>query len=989
MPVDLFGPLDRVVNKYKRDVNVLGTPASPDALAALEGHLGRPIPRGLRELLARHNGGSLFRGLLRLRNTSEIATASESAKGVYVFADGPHERRWAWAQDPARPESSVFGEWVDDAFPDRGPRDAGALVPYNGSFAGWLAGTLAVLDSRVEKPADQAAMRLEADPDDLWQLIRAGTRFLREGQAEDAARHLKRATAAAPHSVEAWQRLGDALAATDRHAARMAWQQAFRTARLPLPWAGAPCLDPDVFRHLGALYTDPEAWEQDLQKFLAEQVGDVGSPIEAEVAWAAARELAKSLVHRGQRTLARAAMADLLSKSPRFSFATTPWGAVLELARLEFDLGHHDETEALLRRVRREAPAEQHGSAHLLLARLAITRQEPWAEEMLEDARATDLSDDQRVEAACLAVERATRSDKVEEARAAVEETKKYAQRVTSRAVAAQAALAEADLFRLTKEGPKAMAAIKRGLALLQDKDDPETRLRLVLRLGDLYAEEPRTVDEAIRCWKQAAEGFRAHELPVREAWALLRLARYAKEPVPLLIVARDRFAEADLAAGVAAADAAEGDSLKSLTWHLDRATAQARARHDAQRSRPPWDRSDADRPERRIGAHRLAIAACSERAVHALAAEMDACTRAITTGRGRALDPPVLRYIAAVDLLAAHRSYTAAQILLANLLQSHVDGNAQRALQGAIARSPNAALTDALLSVIESPQKHPADAVANAAEVLGVRREKAATKALCALVAPGQNPIARKAAVSALGRIGDRSAVDKIVVALDDPQLAEVAALALLLLGNRLGLDFHGKALSDGRKDLSGSPGEIVGRYGGPAHLLLLIRVAESGTDERALGAMQGLGLLGDPRAVPTLLEALASRDRHTIEIASGALQILTGHIEAMDETGARSRWNAWWDAHGPDMKDGVRHRDGKVFDGSMLIDKMTADDAWVRRTAYDELVILSGANLPFDAEGPWRVQQSNLRAWRAWWKKNGTRLMPGRWYVDGQLIS
>ena len=61
------------------------------------------------------------------------------------------------------------------------------------------------------------------------------------------------------------------------------------------------------------------------------------------------------------------------------------------------------------------------------------------------------------------------------------------------------------------------------------------------------------------------------------------------------------------------------------------------------------------------------------------------------------------------------------------------------------------------------------------------------------------------------------------IAEALDNPALEEVAALALLMMGDRRGIDFHARALTENRRGLTGSPGEIVGRYGGPSHLLLL----------------------------------------------------------------------------------------------------------------------------------------------------------------------
>src|SRR5690606_26970586 len=127
----------------------------------------------------------------------------------------------------------------------------------------------------------------------------------------------------------------------------------------------------------------------------------------------------------------------------------------------------------------------------------------------------------------------------------------------------------------------------------------------------------------------------------------------------------------------------------------------------------------------------------------------------------------------------------------------------------------------------------------------------------------------------------------------------------------------------------LSGSPGEIVGRYGGSSFLLLLVNAAR-GTDPAALGALQGLGLMGDPRAVSTLLEALTSRDRRAVEVASGALQILTGHVEDVEQPGARSRWNQWWEANGDRFAPGIRYRDGKLFGLGVLVERMEHSDSW-----------------------------------------------------------
>jgi tetratricopeptide (TPR) repeat protein len=974
---DPFATLERMLQKYKRDVHQLAGPASPDALAALEAHLGRRLPTGLRALLSRHNGGELFRGALRLRSTSEVALASETARNVWLIADGHEGALWAAGRN--HDGEFAFGVWRETE-----------LQPLHASFFGWFDATLEVLDARVGREEDRAAIRLESDPDDPFQLYGAGLRALHAGRPEEAVPLFDRATRADPGHVLAWQRLGDALTATDRAASRRAWLMALQHTRLPLPWPGAPLVDVELFPSLARTYHDPEEWEHELERFLQERVHEVRTAAEFEVVVAACTALADSLVRRGRRLAARDALAGLLTRSTLFEVRLVPWTALLALVAVEIDLGHHDEAEKHVRQVRLEGPRELQGEALLQLGRLVVMREEPWAEEILDDALSAATSDDARLQIALLRVERAARQNRRDEARGWLEIARKLVDQGAPRLLRAWTALAEGDVARLTNDAGEvehARQAWRHALDILADRPAPEIRQRIEIRLGDQALTEGDVAEAQVR-YRAAANAFAAQELPVREAWALVRLARVMPDPGAVLGAARSRFLESDLAAGVAVVDALSGDPSTSLSWHLERATEHARARYNAERSRPPWRRSDAERPERRLGAHRMAIAACNEIVVRALAVEMEASARAIRSGRGRPLDPPVLRYTAAVDLLAGHRSYDAAQVLMTDLVEERVDGIARRALQGAIARSPNAALVDGLLGCIERPTGVPAPAVAAAAEVLGLRREAEALTALTRLASPGSSPLVRKAAITALGRIGRRELVDRIAPGLEEPSLAEATALALLMLGDRRGIDFHARALSEHRKDLSGHPGEIVGRYGGPSHLLVLLPAATQGEDDVALGAIQGLGLMGDARAIPTLLKALDPHDPRKVEVANGALQILTGHAEDPEQPGLQRRWSLWWEANAARFPTGVRHRDGRLFDVGLLLERMDNNDPWVRRTAYDELVITSGHRLPFDSDGPWRVQIGHLKGWRQWWAASRARLPAGRWFLDGRAI-
>ena len=109
------------------------------------------------------------------------------------------------------------------------------------------------------------------------------------------------------------------------------------------------------------------------------------------------------------------------------------------------------------------------------------------------------------------------------------------------------------------------------------------------------------------------------------------------------------------------------------------------------------------------MGAHRMAVAACSVRVVEQLKLEIDQLIKTIDLSSPRSTDPNLARFVAAADLLSAHRSYEAAEALLHLLLDTHAGGIAKRALIGAMARSPNAALVDGLLDALEGGKIHTA----------------------------------------------------------------------------------------------------------------------------------------------------------------------------------------------------------------------------------------------------------------------------------------
>ena len=138
----------------------------------------------------------------------------------------------------------------------------------------------------------------------------------------------------------------------------------------------------------------------------------------------------------------------------------------------------------------------------------------------------------------------------------------------------------------------------------------------------------------------------------------------------------------------------------------------------------------------------------------------------------------------------------------------------------------------------------------------------------------------------------------------------------------------------------------------------------------------------------MPRLIDACGARDQNRAHVASAALEILTGHPESVDESLLRSRWSEWWSKNASSFTVGVRYRHGRRFDPGVLVERLAHEDALIRRSTLDELVISTGVRLPFDPEGPFRVQVAHQSAWRRWWRENAEQWPAGKWAFHGGEI-
>ena len=985
LSVDPYQTLTRITARYKSDVHKLANPSSEQAIRGAEQHLGHRLPFTLSGFLRRWNGAFLFRGALRIRSASELSRVGDGKQEIVAFADGPGARVWAYAPDGFG--GWAFGEYLTlqqqrlSSHPAK-PGVNERLEPLHDRFQRWLEASLQMMEMDAFSKERELAIREKCDPMSAYLQLRRGEELLSSGDSARALEMFGKATTTDPSLVQAWQRLGELQLTFDMSQAKFSLIKAIRATKLPLPYIGAGFVTPDIFGTLSGLFdTGDEAWERELQRFLEESATDVRSIDESALHEAASVELASYYLRVGQRGKAVAVCANQLARAKAFDGGYSLTNLQLLMVETESELGDHDEAELHLRSLLRSADADVAARARLALGRIVVWRQERWADEILRRSWEGLVTDKDRCRCQLLLGQRAVLGGNYEEADHLLGSALALAELCEDKDLLAKVWVAMGDSARGKKDMEVAQESWQKARSFAKESGNQEVLLRLVLRRGDILAQNS-DIEGALRDYETAVEGYRALQLTLRQGWALLRVGRVGGRQ-EAFDQARACFERCDFAVGVAAVDTLVGDPKHSLQWHLSRSAAHSRRRLDAQRCKAPLDRADADRPERRLSAHRNAVAATGVEVVEALVSELSSLAKEIDFNSARILDPSLATYVAAADLLAAHRSYEAASALLQQLTDVRPSGVAERALKSAITRSPNVVLVDGLLQTVENPSD--GLGLASAVEILGWRREAAAVGPITELLEGRSLPV-RRAAVVALGRIGDVGAVPALLGKLEDKSLGADVAIALLLLGDRRGVDFHAQSLAAGA-ELEAYPGEVVGRYGGPSYLLLLRSTAD-GEGPKALGALQGLGYLGDIRGVTSLLAAMSSKNPHKQAVAAGALEMITGHQINPDQPGVHTLWERYWEEHEKHFQVGVRYRDGRILDLGLLVEKMSDSDPLVRRGAYDELVISTGENLPFDADGPWRVQANHVRAWSRWCRDNTDRFTLGHWWFNGDAI-
>ena len=182
---------------------------------------------------------------------------------------------------------------------------------------------------------------------------------------------------------------------------------------------------------------------------------------------------------------------------------------------------------------------------------------------------------------------------------------------------------------------------------------------------------------------------------------------------------------------------------------------------------------------------------------------------------------------------------------------------------------------------------------------------------------------------------------------------------------------------------------------------------------DALCVAAIHGLGRLGNPSAVDTLLDVLNRECDAVREAAGEALNRITGadlrqpirrgdSPESADNEDADidetefcistcpSTWAAWWAAHRDRFEPRRCYRNGDLFTFRHCISEMADENALSsdRQNAYLELVIRADVEIPFKTGWPMEKQQQTIDRLWDWWQEQGARFVSGGWHFGAERI-
>ena len=959
-----------ILGRFQQHVHHLEPGVEPQRFAERELTLQSGIPDDLRQFLLNHNGAVLFDGDLCIRSINALSIAAANHPEVVCFAqmnvlhdpldlDGVQTEIWAYIIDANG--KGCYGIWED-----------GNFTPLYNSFQDWLLSNVQLLVDGTFPSAFSKRRGLTPRPIFFDATYIDG--WMEHEDYRRAGEVLGELLQVFP-TPKNWLNYATCLKSLQRPGWENALLEAIRNLHFPLSYAGAVPEDnkwlSDVVDAVPALRN---SIEEVLEHLWSEETSLLPEYLSIHDLYNL-ESVALLLCHATTRPALK--FSELLDQFSKWNPQFVPTRLILKQIDLYTERDQHDVAESLIfGLMRRDQRFE--ADCLLRLARIVVSRHEPWGLHILFDLLDTNPIVEFETEAWLLATQYCLDNEHFDQARSFLTNVEQHHDIEHQHLFSGWYWQSKAVLSHHEQRlGEASQFFLK---AKRQTPESEVVRLGLILSDEALLYETLQEPNTANARYESAMRHFSHVNASLRMAETLLSWARLSGSQQHFQQAAT-LFQQVGFASGLSVVDKYLSGRKNAWTWYLETTKDLVQRWVQYRRAQGRGVRQEADNPERRMYGLKMAVSDSPTAIVDVLRTQVYAARAIIERDLVTPAHDQYAYFVAGIELLLAHPSMEAHDAILEFIRSTKMNTVAIEALVHCLSRTRNVQVIDSLQQLLT-----PEDSVSThwiAAQVLGERRETSAIRSIVQLLDTTDELVVQQSCLIALGRLGDKSVIPILDAYGDIPHLMEHWATALLLLGDDIAVHQLAGQLSEGKLGQQSILGHLVGRYGGTTNLLLLKRLGRSELSVN-LSAIHGLGYLGDARALPILLEMTGLRDRNKATAASYALELITGHHENTEEYLLRARWQSWLEEHNK-WASNVRYRNGRPMSPAQLIEDLEHDDRLVRASAYDELVIVTGVQLPFDVDGSWRAQKAQISTWKTWWEKNKSTYPVGRWVLHG----
>lgn len=241
---------------------------------------------------------------------------------------------------------------------------------------------------------------------------------------------------------------------------------------------------------------------------------------------------------------------------------------------------------------------------------------------------------------------------------------------------------------------------------------------------------------------------------------------------------------------------------------------------------------------------------------------------------------------------------------------------------------------------------------------------------------------------IDALGSVGDVDAGDELLELHDELDPDEhglwrtFCVRAVCWMAHPRARALCAELIRSEAGDPEDTPSRFARIAGPEAADLLLERLEHSELPGWREAVALALGVVGSVRAVEPLLALMTEGDSDLETAADRALSWLSGVEREDEDEDAHEWWSTWWQEHAGEHDPQVRYADGLPIDIEREIAGLEHPLGDDREQALENLVLVTGARIPFDPFGYVEDQRAGVARWREWAAANADKLRPGAWW-------